>query len=122
MKPFQRGVLATVSTALFLLPFISPGLAFALPTDADCQSQVIGNIGCVPYFLKNIINAGFILAGIITVVLIILSGIRLLLSGGDPERVEHAKKSLTYAIIGFVIILLSFVIINLIARVTGANI
>jgi hypothetical protein len=72
--------------------------------------------------LKNIVNAAFILAAAIAVVLIILSGIRLLLSGGDPEKVARARKSLTYTIIGLVIILLSFVIINLISKVTGANI
>ena len=119
MKPFQRGVFATV---ILSLPLWSPALAFALPSDADCQTQVIGSIGCVPYFLKNIINAAFVLSGLIAVVLIIISGIRLVLSGGDPERVAQAKRSLTFAIIGFVVILLSFVIINLIARVTGANI
>ena len=94
----------------------------ALPTDATCATQVIGTLNCIPYFLKNIINAAFILAAAIAVILIILSGIRLLVSGGDPEKVARARKSLTFTIIGLVIILLSFVIINLIGRVTGAQI
>ncbi len=122
MSPFKSGVFdtrikyfpATVATAA--------GSTAGLPSDTECAAQIIGNIGCLPYFLRNIVNAGFVLAAIIAVVLIILSGIKLLMSGGDPEKVASARRSLTFTIIGLVIVLLSFVIINLIARITGAQI
>jgi hypothetical protein len=123
MVPFKGGVFVT--RLKYLPATVVSGTASgstALPTDTACSNQIIGNIGCLPYFLRNIVSAGLLMAAIIAVVLIILSGIKLLTSGGDPEKVASAKRSLTFTIVGLVIILLSFVIINLIARVTGANI
>lgn len=122
MVPFKRGVFPTRIKYFPASIATAAGSTATLPTDAACSNQVIGNIGCLPYFLKNIVNAGFVLAAIIAVVLIILSGIKLLMSGGDPEKVASARRSLTFTIIGLVIVLLSFVIINLIARITGARI
>lgn len=120
--PSSRPRYSTVFGAGLFIPSVYAASASALPADTTCASQVIGTLSCIPYFLKNIINAAFILAAVIAVVLIILSGIRLMLSGGDVEKVAKAKRSLTFTIIGLVIILLSFVIINLIGRVTGTNI
>lgn len=122
MVPFQRGALTTRLKHLPATVTTASGSAATLPTDADCANQIIGNIGCLPYFLRNIVSAGLLLAALIAVVLIIISGIKLVSSGGDPIKVASAKRSLTFTIIGLVIILLSFVIINLISRVTGANI
>lgn len=122
MTPAKRGVFATPTHFFSFIPISLAASSSAIPTDDACATQIIGSIGCIPYFLRNIVNAGFILAAVIAVVLIILSGIRLMLSGGDPEKVAHAKKSLTFTVIGLVIILLSFVIINLIGRITGGSI
>lgn len=119
MTPFRRG-----NFSRFLPATVVSGseAQWGLPTDNECAAMAIGNIGCLPYFLKNIVNAGFVFAAAIAVILIIISGIKLLTSGGDQEKVASARRSLTYTIIGLVIILLSFVIINLIRSVTGAQI
>lgn len=45
---------------------------------------------------------------------LIFGGIKWLISQGDKKQVETAQKTITYAIIGLVIVLLSFFIINLI--------
>lgn len=60
-------------------------------------------------------------AGIIAVFLIIFSGIKFVTSSGDPQKVEAARKTFIYAIIGFVFILLSFVVINFIGQFTGVT-
>lgn len=122
MALFSRSYFSKSHNFLAFVPTVSAASTPALPTDSECGSQVIGTLSCIPYFLRNIINAGFVLAAVVAVVLIIISGIRLLLSGGEEAKVASAKRSLTYTIIGLVIILLSFVIINLITRLTGAKI
>jgi hypothetical protein len=106
--------------AVFLALLIFPKQAWAI-TREECFQTTMGNIGCLPYYLSNIINGVFALSGIIAVILITLSGIRLLVSGGDPLKVEKAKKSLTYAVIGFIVILLSFFILRVVSLVTGAE-
>src|SRR4051812_6149167 len=93
--------------------------AVDVPNAQNCFSGGVGNIGCLPFYLKNIINAVFALSAVVTVIIILLSSIRLLLSGGDEIKIAKAKKSMTFAIIGFVIILLSFTILQIISLVTG---
>jgi hypothetical protein len=100
--------------------FIFPQLAHAAP-GPDCSSQTYGNIACIKTYLGNVINGLLAFSGIAAVILICFSGIRLVLSGGDPAKIEKAKKSLTFAIVGFVIILLSYVIVNGISFITGAK-
>lgn len=92
-----------------------------LLTRAECFQDTIAKLGCLPFYLGNIINGLFALSGIAAVVLIIISGIRLLLSGGDPTKVAKAKTSLYYSIIGFIIVLSSFLILKVISYITGAE-
>lgn len=79
------------------------------------------SLACIPVFLGNIINIAAILAGVATVFFIVWGGVRFITSGGDPVKVEGAKKTITYAIVGFVIILLSFVIIKVFSSVSGVE-
>lgn len=55
----------------------------------------------------NIIAAA---AGIAAVVMAIISGLTMVSSAGNPEAVANAKKQLTYAILGVVIVALAWAI------------
>ncbi len=81
----------------------------------------VATLQCLPVVFSNIIFWIGGLAAITTVFFVIFSGIKFLNSGGDPKQVEGARKTLTFAIIGFVIILLSFTIIKAIAAFTGTQ-
>ena len=91
-----------------------------------CVKNINGNevasLDCVSALFQNVVNAAFLFAGIVALIIIIYSGIKFIFSGGDPKQVEGARKTLTYAIIGFVVIILSFMIINIISIITGAKI
>lgn len=78
-------------------------------------------LGCAFYLIQTIIGWLLTFAGVVALVLIIYSGIKLITSGGDPKQLEGVKKTLTYAIIGLFIVLLSFAIISLISYATGVN-
>lgn len=112
--------------AVFLLSAISyqlsAGNAYAEGlTREECFQDTIAKLGCLPYYLGNIINGLFALSAIAAIILIIISGIRILSSGGDPTRVAKARTSLYYSIVGFVIVLGSFLILKVISFVTGAE-
>lgn len=81
----------------------------------------VAKLSCIWIVLQNIINASLVLAGVIAVFLIVYSGIQYITSGGDKEKVDHARKRLTYAIIGLIFIFMSFMIINFIATFTGVE-
>jgi hypothetical protein len=86
-----------------------------------CLDNGIPTLSCVDVIFQNVIRGVLLFAGIVALFMIIISGIRMILSGGDSKNVEAAKKSLTYSIIGLIIILLSFFIVNVFAYVTGAH-
>lgn len=54
----------------------------------------------------------FFLAGTLAVVLVIVAGIKFILSAGDPANAAKAKKALTSALVGLVIVLLANAIVN----------
>lgn len=87
----------------------------------SCLQDGIATLACIPIVAKNVIQWAFIFAGIVALFLIIYAGFQFVTSKGDPQQVDGAKKTLTYAIIGLLLILLSFAILNLIATVTGAS-
>lgn len=92
-------------------------------TIANCIDQTSGvpTLMCLPAVFQNIVTAALVFAGVVAVIIVIISGIKFITSSGDPKQVEGAKHTMTYAIIGLVIILLSFFIIKIIAALTGAN-
>lgn len=79
------------------------------------------SLKCLPFFVGNITDSALILAGVLAVFFVSFAGIKFLTSGGDPQKVESAKKTLTFAIVGLLIILLSFTILKIVARVTNTN-
>lgn len=85
------------------------------------KGEKIATLNCLPAVFTNVVFALLLFSGIVAVFLIIYSGIKFLTSGGDPKQVEGARHTMTYAIVGLIIILVSFSIINLIAKITGVE-
>jgi hypothetical protein len=89
----------------------------------SCQiSTADGNIltlSCIFPLIANIIYWMLIFSGTVALIVIILAGIRLIISGGEAKTVESAKKGITYALLGLLLIFLSFLIMNIIASVTN---
>lgn len=89
----------------------------------DSTGKVIGKdvatLSCIPAVFQNIINGALFFSGVVALFFIIFSGIKLMLSQGDPKQIEGARHTLTYALLGLILILLSFTIINLISYVTN---
>ena len=71
--------------------------------------------------LANLIFWLIVFSGTVSVFIIIVSGIRLILSGGEAKTVDTAKKAITYAIGGLLLVLFSFMILNIISFVTGVG-
>ena len=67
--------------------------------------------------ISKILNAVFFIIGIIAVVMIILGGVNYTTSQGDPSKIQKAKNTITYGIIGLVVSLLAFAIINFVLKI-----
>lgn len=72
--------------------------------------------------VKNVFTFALEFSGVVAIFLIVYSGIKFITSEGDKAKIEASKKTLTYAIVGLVFIILSYFIIKFIADLTGVNI
>ena len=71
-----------------------------------------GGEGDFKTLLLNIINYFLGFLGILAVLMVIYGGVMYMLAQGDSQKADKGKKIIMYAIIGIVIILLSFALIN----------
>ncbi len=70
----------------------------------------------------NVIKLVIGFAGIVFFIMFIVGGFSYLTAGGNPQAVEGAKKTLTYAIAGLVFIALAYLILTLIKSFTGVDV
>ncbi len=62
--------------------------------------------------VQSILNWIFGIIGIVAVVMIIIGGFNFMTSAGDPGKVKKGKDTILYGIIGLVIAILAFAIVN----------
>ena len=73
-----------------------------------CPADLFGDTGV----FKQITNTILYVVGIVAVIMLIIGGIKYVVSGGDSKKVTDAKNTVLYAIIGLVIAFLAFAIVN----------
>jgi hypothetical protein len=56
-----------------------------------------------------------------SVIFIAFSGIKFMMSGGDPKATDEAKKALTYAVIGFVLTIAAISVKLIVLNTLGAE-
>ena len=102
---------------------ISGGSVVALlPVAAHADDSISGVVnsvtppnaaqGSLTDNIKNIINVMLLVIGIVAVIMLIVGGFRYVLSNGNEKAVSGAKDTILYAVIGIVVALLSFAIVN----------
>ena len=65
-----------------------------------------------PKIVTNVINAILFVLGIGAVVMIVIGGIRYTTSNGDASAVKGAKDTVLYAVVGLVVAMMAFLIVN----------
>lgn len=76
----------------------------------DQSSDLFGESG----IFRTITNVLLFLIGAVSVIMLIIGGIRYTISGGDSTAVTSAKNTILYAVIGIIVALLAFAIVNFI--------
>lgn len=71
-----------------------------------------------------IVKNAVVLAGIISLFLLILGGFGVIVGAGsgDTKKLEQSKKAVTGAVMGLLIVVLSVLIVQIVANVTGSDI
>ena len=70
--------------------------------------------------IQTIINAVIGILGLICVIIMIIGGVQYMTSSGDAGKVKKAKDTILYGLIGLVICVLAFAIVNFVlANILG---
>lgn len=98
-------------------PFVPTAFALAYPAAAIAAqlvpTELSGNpdiISIIQAIIKFILLVAFVLA----FVMLLIGGIRWIVAGGDEKAVSGARNTITAALIGLVIVLVSFALIKLV--------
>lgn len=78
-------------------------------TKSDEQPATLFGDGGV---FTNVINIALFIIGALAVLMLIIGGIRYTISGGDTAAVTAAKNTILYAIIGIIVAILAYAIVN----------
>jgi hypothetical protein len=132
MKSFVK----KFSKALLLVPATVLTVAFvAVPASAQCdvtQGASEGALCAKPNnvatqlfgtnsIFNTVTNIMLFLIGAISVVMLIIGGIRYVLSGGDQSSITSAKNTILYAIIGIVVAFLAYAAVNFVTTQLQKN-
>lgn len=135
IKKLKISFLALLTVSLFSAPILVPATVFAadqisqgLCAGADlnasggnCDIQATNAQGTVTRILTLVINIFSLVVGVAAVIMIIIGGLRYIISGGDSGNVTSAKNTILYAIIGLVVVALAqFIVKYVLTKVDSA--
>jgi hypothetical protein len=90
---------------------------------AGCQVDLGGEkqvtIKCLECIFLVILQNVVRLAGIVTFLFLIVGGFKYLTSGGDPKATQSAKNTITYTVLGLVLLVLAWFILKFLEDFLG---
>ncbi len=97
-------------------------LAAALAANiGDYFDSPFGKTKTLGDLVSLVLQAAFVLAGLIVIFLIIFAGYAMLLGAGnsDPQQTAKSRQAATAAVVGFIVIFVAYWIVRLIEEVIG---
>jgi len=100
-------------------------IALANLTPENIQSDynsMVGNTGLTGFntvgsVVSKAVPLILSLAGIALLVFLLISGLQLMTSAGDPKKIENARGKITGGLIGFFIVFAAYMIVQILADV-----
>lgn len=111
-----------------MLPIVVASL-FSSPVFATVQDGVDsarGNQQPLTLFgnggiFSDITNILLFVIGAVAVIMIVIGGLRYVISGGDAKQVQAAKNTILYALVGVIIAILAYAIVNFVSTTFISN-
>lgn len=114
-----------IGLSLFAMPVHArpKGDEACVNAPAEYKSQMCpgsgGNETKLQITIGSVLTAVYGLVGIIAVVFVVIGGFKYTTSQGDPGRVQQAKNTIMYALIGLAVTLLAFAITQFVLNALG---
>jgi hypothetical protein len=132
MSNIMKNILRSTLIAVIITHFIFPSMAFAQaewsgvcvggPTVMEGRAADVATLQGFQCLIANSFSVIITVIGLAGFVMFIFGAFQWMLSGNNSKGVDTARQSMTYSVIGIVVALSGFIIINLIAGFTGVNI
>ena len=71
-------------------------------------------------FVSLMVKNAFVLAGLLCFVTLIFGGFNYLMANGEKEKIEKSWHTIQYAIMGLIIIFVSYWLVQILALLTGS--
>ena len=121
IKNSLRALLFVPVLAFAVSAAAAPSAGAAGPLDSgalesrNTDSQAVGNLSGEDGLFKRITTILLYIIGAISVIMIVVGGIRYVISSGDASQVTAAKNTILYAVVGLIIAILAFAIVNFVS-------
>ncbi len=76
----------------------------------------------LPTYFGNVLGAMIPLIGLLAFVMILVGGFKILTSAGDPKGIAGGKQTITLAVAGIALAIISWLVLVLIKNITGVNV
>jgi TRAP-type C4-dicarboxylate transport system permease small subunit len=96
---------------------VALGLPLVLSEPAFAATAGVSN---VENFIRSIITVFAGLAGLVATGFLVAGGFTYITSSGNPEHLDRAKRTITYALIGLAITIGAFVISNIVTTLASS--
>ena len=116
LKLILAGLLVVPTVALTVAPAVSADGNFTLDGGVkSAQGTGVDQVSTDPESLvKQFVNRFVFAVGALSVSMLIWGGIRYTTSAGDSNKVQAAKNTVLYAIVGLVVAILAYAIVNMV--------
>lgn len=84
----------------------------------NCSTTQAGSTGLAD-LIKKVINIFSAVVGSVAVIMIVIGGLRYIISGGDSNSVGGAKNTIIYALVGLVIVAIAQIIVKFVLERTA---
>jgi hypothetical protein len=84
---------------------------------ADMPANIFGVNG----IFTQVTSAMLFVVGVLSVIMLIFGGLRYIISNGDQKKVDAAKNTILYAIVGLIVAIMSYAIIRLVIGALTGN-
>ncbi len=119
MRLFSRVTKSAVATAMLSLPATVTAQVYnggGINAGVAAAGSLGLSTGNPFYVLLNVIRIVLNLMGIVAMAAIIIAGIYMIISLGNDEQIDKAKKIIKYTLIGLIIILFSRILVGLVTH------
>lgn len=108
---FGASVLSTASLSGSASAQVSEGINTATTSEMKGKS-IDGDKGLI----KTVVNVLLWAVGILSVIMIIFSGLRYITSAGDASKTKSAQSTLTYSVVGLIVAIMAYAIVDMVTN------